>query len=387
MTMAVRNWRVDERPDAIRVSADVGDTNLWFTLPPGTRAPEAADSFCAMALIPAMALGEDLDLSALPPLTAGYVERLEAVQEIWACWNPFLRHVEIRSSAGDAPPVAAAGTVAFFSGGIDAVFTALARRPVLDRLVLINGFDFSMSPDEFTAALTRTSRLADALGLPLATIETNWIQFTRHHGIARNTTFGSCLAALGLALASERVIIGSSNSYARLTPMGSHPILDPLWSNGATSVEHHGSHATRNEKLMTIADHPELLRELWVCHVNPVANCGTCPKCLRFRLALALLGKERLAFPGVTDDPAVAWCGVIRYRSERAFLPEMIALARARGRDDVARRLIRAERGVRMRGFLRDVDTLFLGGALHRRTATAEASDLYPWGRGPLPES
>ena len=104
MTMVVRNWRVDEAPGGFRVSADVGDMNVWITLPGDVPPRAAADAFCAIALLPAMARGEDLDLTDMPPLSAGYIERLDPVQEIWNCWNPVLRRIEIRAGIGAPLP-------------------------------------------------------------------------------------------------------------------------------------------------------------------------------------------------------------------------------------------------------------------------------------------
>lgn len=387
MALVVRNWRIDREADGTRLSADIGDMNVWFRLPAGIAVSEAGDSFLAVALLPAMAAGADLDLTALPPVSSVLVARLGEMQEIWTSWNPLLQRVTVRANEHSWNAPAMPGGAAFFSGGVDALFTALERRADLDRLVLINGFDFKMSAEIFATARARVARQADRVGLPLVAVETNWIDFTRRHRIARVTSYGSGLAGVALALAPERMIIASSNSYARLAPSGSHPLLDPLWSTAATRVEHHGCHARRDEKLQVIAGHPELLHELWVCHQDPVKNCGACPKCLRLRLSLWLLGKDQFAFPGATGDPVAAWCGVAHYRSERLYFEDLIWLARASGRDDVARRLTRTARQLRWRGLARTADALFLGGAIsRRRSRTDETPDLLPWGTGPYPE-
>jgi hypothetical protein len=279
------------------------------------------------------------------------------------------------------------GTAAFFSGGVDALYTAMQRQPVLDALVLINGFDFKVESDVFARARARTARQAERFGLPLLAVETNWIDFTRHHRIARNTSFGCALAAIALALAPERMIIASSNSYARLVPSGSHPILDPLWSSDATQIEHHGCHARRDEKLLAVLERPELVPDIWVCHADPVINCGQCAKCRRLRLSLWLLGQDQLVFPGAAGDPVEEWCKSARYRSERLFFQDMIAMANQRGHAAAARRLSHVDRSVRLRKLLFTVDELFLGGAIARhRQRGDEPVDLMPWGAGPYPE-
>ena len=385
MTMVVRNWRIDGS-DTKRVSADIDGMNVWITLPPGLHPAETGDAFLAIALLPAMAAGEDLDLTAIPPVSPGVMERLEVTQDVWTCWNSFLHRVDVRTGTAAPAPASMRGTAAFFSGGVDALYTAMQRRPVLDSLVLINGFDFSVGPDVFARARARTERQADRLGLPLLTVETNWIDFTRHHLIARNTSFGCALAAIALALAPERMIIASSNSYARLVPSGSHPVLDPLWSSDATTIEHHGCHARRDEKLQAVLERPELVPDIWVCHADPVINCGRCAKCRRLRLSLWLLGQDQLVFPGLPGDPVDEWCKSARYRSERLFFQDMIAMATQRGHAAAARRLARVDRSVRLRKFLFTADQHFLGGAIARRRRGDEAVDLMPWGAGPYPE-
>ena len=388
MTLVVRNWRMDHESNGTRISADVGDMNVWFRIPPGVAAAETGDAFLAVALIPAMALGADLDLTALPPVSSELLGRLGDIQDIWTSWNPLMHRIAVRANQRASSAATMAGSAAFFSGGVDALFTALERRADLDQLVFINGFDFNMSADVFAAARARVARQTALLGMPLVAVETNWIEFTRRHRIARATSFGSALAGVALLLAPERMVIASSNTYARLAPAGSHPLLDPLWSTGATQVEHHGCHARRDEKLMAIAQHPEFLPELWVCHRDPVKNCGTCPKCLRLRLSLWLIGKDQLAFSGASGDPVGAWCRVADYRSERTFLADLIWMAQDCGRDDVVRRLNATAQRLRRRGLMHLADAAFLGGAISRlRSRAGETPDLSPRGIGPYQES
>ena len=387
MTLVVRNWCVDHQSNGTRVSADVGDMNVWFRIPPGVAAAETGDAFLAVALIPAMALGAGLDLTALPPISSELLGRLGDIQDIWTSWNPLMHRIDVRANQRPSRAATMSGGAAFFSGGVDALFTALERRADLDRLVFINGFDFNMSADVFADARARVARQAALLGMPLIAVETNWIDFTRRHRIARSTSFGSGLASVALLLAPERMVIASSNTYARLAPAGSHPLLDPLWSTGAMQIEHHGCHARRDEKLMTILKHPEFLQDLWVCHHDPVKNCGACPKCLRLRLSLWLFGKDRLAFPGTSGDPLGAWCRVAHYRSERTFLADLIWMAQDCGRDDAVRRLNATAQRLRLRGLGHLADAALFGGAVSRfRRRAGETPDLSPRGIGPYQE-
>ncbi len=387
LPLVVRNWRIDHESNGTRVSADVGDMNVWFRIPPGVAAAETGDAFLAVALIPAMALGAGLDLTALPPISSELLGRLGDIQDIWTSWNPLMHRIDVRANQRPSRAATMSGGAAFFSGGVDALFTALERRADLDQLVFINGFDFNMTADVFAVARARVARQAALLGMPLVAIETNWIDFTRRHRIARTTSYGGALAGVALLLAPERMVIASSYTYARLVPNGSHPLLDPLWSTGTTQIEHYGCQARRNEKLMAIVKHPEFLQELWVCHRDPVKNCGTCPKCLRLRLSLWLVGKDQLAFPAASGDPVAAWCRVAHHHSERSYLADFTLMAHECGRDDAVRRLNATAQRLRLRGLGHLADAALFGGAISRiRRRGSETPDLLPSGIGREPE-
>ena len=181
--------------------------NVWFRIPPGVAAAETGDAFLAVALIPAMALGAALDLTALPPVSSELLGRLGDIQDIWTSWNPLMQRIDVRANQRPSSAATMSGGAAFFSGGVDALFTALERRADLDQLVFINGFDFNMSAEVFANARARVARQAALLGMPLVAVETNWIDFTRRHRIARTTSYGGVLAGVALLLAPERMVI------------------------------------------------------------------------------------------------------------------------------------------------------------------------------------
>src|SRR5690606_5895334 len=111
--------------------------------------------------------------------------------------------IRIRCNVTEPEP-AGAGSATFFSGGIDGLHAVLAGGAPDERLIFINGFDFDSPPEIFAAAVERVTRLSRKLDRRLDTIETNWIRFTRHHRLARLTTFASFLSAVGHLLASGR---------------------------------------------------------------------------------------------------------------------------------------------------------------------------------------
>ena len=384
--LVVRQWRSEQGAGQRTIRAVVGEVSVWFRAPDEIPLATTGDPWLAVGLLPAMALGTPLDLRDMPPLSPRLLAALPVIQDIWVNWNPLLRRVEVLANSGTPRP---AGTEcwSFFSGGVDATFSALERADGLTRLVCINGFDFMMTSEAWATTLARVSTLGIRLGVPVLGIETNWIELTRHHRLSRAMSHGGCLVAVAHLLAPREMIVAASNSFARLTPWGTHPLLDPLWSTETTTMTHHGNYATRADKVAHIAGRPELLGALWVCHVNPERNCGECAKCCRTRAMLALVGQDRPAFPDAKGDPIAQYARVVAQGSEQVYLPETIALARHQGRHDAARILERAGLRLRLRHLLREADDVLLGGRIaglkHRHDTP---TDLWPWGRGPVPE-
>ena len=100
---------------------------------------------------------------------------------------------------------------------------------------------------------------------------------------ARPVTERRC-ASIGDALGEgfTEVNIASTYDWDHLFPWGSHPELDPLWSNGKVLLAHDGCEATRLDKTRLVSEHPIALETLRVCYENPdsLYNCGRCRKCL-----------------------------------------------------------------------------------------------------------
>jgi 7-cyano-7-deazaguanine synthase in queuosine biosynthesis len=384
--LVIKQWRSELSAGQGTVRADVGGIEVWFRAPDAFPLAASGDPWLAVGLLPAMALGATLDLRDLPPLSPKLLAALPTIQDIWTQWNPQIHRIEVLANSG---PAAApnAERMCFFSGGVDATFSALARAESLTRLVFVNGFDFAMSPGSWAAALARVESLGTKLGIPVLGVETNWIELTRHHRISRGMSHGGCLMGVAHLLAPAEMIVAASNSYARLAPWGTQPVLDPLWSTEATAITHHGASATRAEKVEVVARHPGLLGELWVCHEAAERNCGDCVKCRRTRATLALVGVDSLAFPDAKGDPIRRYAQVIANGLEQVYLPEIIALAQRVGRHDAVKTLTRAGLRLRLRLLLREADDVFLGGRLSGFKRRHEApADLRSHGLGPLPE-
>jgi hypothetical protein len=209
--------------------------------------------------------------------------------------------------------------ISYFSGGVDGTYTALRQREQIDQAVLLRGIDMQLENTElWTAARAATHRLATHLQLPLLTVASN-IRFMGHHyGLKWASHYqGAGLAAIGHLLGAREVLIAATSSLADLTPYGSHPLTDPLWSSATTRFVHEGA-VPRTEKIRLISADPVVMDVLRVCWQDAGYNCGRCGKCLRTRLALHLLGVASPTFPGTLD-----WGAVDRIRlgdpSEWAF--------------------------------------------------------------------
>jgi hypothetical protein len=382
-TLAITNYHRANHPATI--SATVGGFDVWFRSRGLTQAPERGDAFLAVALIPAMYAGMDIDLLQLPPVSATLLAKLDLIQEIWTSWNPELRRVTIRANVAPDQHGTSDRTATFFSGGVDAVYAVLAGGGPREQLVFINGFDFAMTPTDWATATARVERLANLLGGEFETVETNWIAFTRSHRIARSTSHGGCLVAVAHLLAPARMTISSSNSWGRLTPWGTHPLVDPLWSSDLTAIRHFGSDALRAEKVAAIAVRPELLDDLWVCHNDPLVNCGQCTKCSRTMAVLRVLDAPMRGFSTHEGDPIAQYLEAVPRTWEKIYLNELRLMVERQGNNpELLREIDATYRKLSRRVAIRELRTRLFPTV---RRATRQTIDLRPWGLGPVPDS
>lgn len=278
------------------VSANVDGFRLRFRVPDAYELSRAGDPFLACALLPAMATGRPLVVEAGLPVSAVLLRNTSTLQEIFHSWNPRLRVIPVSATTSLAE-VLNAGGMSFFSGGVDSTYTLLKNVATIDRAVFIQGLDFTPEDAGFSAAVQRNADFVRTFGVELLPVETNHYEFGYRYGLSRNLTHGSCLGALALVLGFQTVYVPASDPYRRLFPLGSHPLTDPLWSNGAVSIIHDGCEAGRTTKLRSICAHEAVRAGLHVCFEKPNENCGRCTKCLRTMIALRSLGVSAPALP------------------------------------------------------------------------------------------
>jgi hypothetical protein len=297
-TLTISQPRIERKDGRITVSSLIRapdeDKDLWFCGPAEALSVTGADAFLIAMLTTAMRRGLRVVVEA--DISPRLLAATSRIQDILCSWYPELSRVAIDAPARTGDPVApATGTAAFFSGGVDSLYTTYKHLDQITALVLVHGFDMPLANVSLRARASESlARAARLLGKPLVEVETNSRELTNRHASWTYHQFGPALASVAVLLGgcAGKVLVPASETYAHLDPCGSHPLLDPLWSTETVAVEYDGGEATRNEKVAAIARHPEILPMLRVCWENRdnSYNCGRCEKCIRTMIHLQAAG-------------------------------------------------------------------------------------------------
>ncbi len=299
-----------ERPGWVRLCAEVvyEDPSLasevyWFEV------REKYKSFLSdtgnpwlVCLAPlAMALGEPLKI--VRPVDRTLLANVYERMRIWKCWYPRLTMIRIEAELLEHPIENAGKTCSFFSGGVDAFFTALyydrtpdplVRIPIED-LVNVWGFDIPLANAEAHEEIAKVfRRSAEDLGKELIEVATNLRETQLEKKINwEYLNVSPALASVALALEKryKKALISSAGGYLVLCPDGTSALLDPLSSTQRLQVVHAGAAFSRVQKTEYIAPFEVVQRSLHVCfHIQSEKNCGRCIKCYRTMTTLETLG-------------------------------------------------------------------------------------------------
>jgi len=343
---------------------ELSDT-LWFRVPAAWRdwlspGPEPA---AASLLMLAMALGEDLELAQpIRPLTH---YGLGQCLDFFHLWFP-QKLGRIRVTAPAYAPAGRAGgraVVSCFSGGVDSFHTVYdhlgdaAPNPAyaLTHLFFAHGFDIPIDDPSYEEVAAECEALASGWKLELIRLATNVRAFLDPH-VPWVTSHGMAIAGCALLLSGgvRTFMIPSTNRQSLLfLPCGSNPVTDPVLGTETMQIVHYGCHRSRIGKIRDIAHRAEAQQYLRVCwqNVEGVRNCGTCEKCLKVMMPLALEGVlERFTgFPPLPPwdriDPACFTpFDPSKYDPEQSYAEELRALAIERGAPEIEAALRRAER-------------------------------------------
>jgi len=280
---------------SVRLRWDSGEFRLSFHVPADAATPaDDWSPYLAATLLVAMRRHEDLELEG--PVSPRLLRRSEVIQSVYEAWDPDARRCRVLAG-GDAPArPRAPGIACFFSRGVDSTYSAVAERiepGPLTHLVFSDRFLPMQHRDVRADEARRTRAAADAIGLPLLVVSTNY-RFLSDVFISWEDAHGAALAAIALLLGGKigHVVVPSWADYAGLGACGTSPLLDPLWSTEAIELEHDRTELSRTAKLAWLArKRPELLRDLKVClRDNRSDNCGRCRKCLWTMVCLQAAG-------------------------------------------------------------------------------------------------
>ncbi|PCJ27265.1 MAG: hypothetical protein COA96_03520 [SAR86 cluster bacterium] len=294
--MKISCYKHQEFEDSQLISANIDGLELWFRFPK-TFEHDCGDAspLVVASLIPAMLLGEDIELSDELFISPLLFSNLTALQEIYCSWNPIFKHINIRARLQE-PVARRSGKACFFSGGVDGSYSLLQHSDSIDYAVLVNGFDFNMDDATWRVMIARNEHLAKSLGITLIPVETNFKYFTSAFGIARQCNFGAVLICIGQIIGFDVLYIAAGLTYRNILPDGSHVLTDPLWTTESTAIIHTGMEADRRAKIEKISENEIALSNLWVCWKDPSANCGECDKCMRTYIALRICGIDNFEF-------------------------------------------------------------------------------------------
>ncbi len=238
------------------------------------------------------------------------LRNLEELQLAWRIWKPEIyKKIEIIPDRVDNSHKIAREekAIAAFSGGVDAMFTALRHTKILPKsigyplqsLLMVHGFDVDVyNFTAFEQLVSRIKPFVDDLNVELRMVRTN----------SRDLKIQDWDDSFALELAGclhmysdefEFGIIGSSEAYdALVMPLGSTPATDYLMSGEVFSIIHDGAGFSRTDKVAEVKNHQVACETLKVCWAgaNQSGNCGKCEKCVRTQM--------NFLATGATSNPA-----------------------------------------------------------------------------------
>ena len=400
--MRIENFRKEQEDNLVRIVAtliwedrDRPSQDLYFE----TTAEYGDDLFCnpnsflLACALPAMRYGEKriaIDAPICPELKDG----LNTAMNYLIQWHGDPRQVitieaPLQSQASFPHKSPRAGCL--FSGGIDALamlrdnhlnFAPEHPRYIQDGILVygvLNGED-KFDPS-FQNVINAISTTAQNAGINLIQVNTNANAHLRDldsdYSFWRFEYHGSFLAAIAHAFSPRLTTVSIASTYdiAHLEPWGSHPLLDPLYSNTDVKIRHENVSLSRLEKTKLVGEWDVALQNLRVCNEKESYsqgnyNCGKCEKCVRTMTALLALGllEKTSTFreKEVSKELLLETCYLIDSYEENCYL-ELIEPLKQIGRDDLVdavKQIIIRYQEKDFKGLIKRFDRAFLNGNL-----------------------
>lgn len=310
---------------------------LWFRFPEALSPylTDRYDPFLA-ALLP-LAMKTKSRLILRGPTSKRLMAQSRQIMKIFSGWYEDLIPIDIQARSIHVNSNKSKAVASFFTCGVDSFYTVLnnmeryENESKISHLIFVHGFDIKINNQYlFDIVKNEITAVAKSLNLDPVFVSTNLRKITDPHTRWLEHQFGAALASVGLCMTSffRSIYIPSSVAFSDLFSEGSHPIVDPLWSNEHTQFIHDGNEANRYQKVQwQLSKSESAMNYLRVCWKNPdnVYNCGNCAKCLRTKIDLILAGAlERC---GTLDDDfnIKRYAAIVRENPvERNMLGEII---------------------------------------------------------------
>lgn len=321
--------------NTIRVEISIDSYLLWYEIPNNFFNGNIADSALCASLIPSMFKGEDIIIDDDLHVSECLYARLKEFQIIFSHWFPAqFRPVNIIAKTKPSTYLSSASHGSFFSGGVDSLYT-LVSQPDISHMIFIHGIDMQLENiEQFEQVKKANEEIAAHYAKNLITVISNVRQYITSHGFSWSYGQGGGLSSVAHLLGLTRVYIPASDSYLALHSLGSHPVIDSMWSTERCDFIHHGM-LRRSDKTRIIAQDQFATDRLRVCWMDNGYNCGTCFKCLRTMTTLNLLGIKSKAFPEL--DTQKLKSVPLYQESEIQYLEENLELATKNNRKEFIR--------------------------------------------------
>lgn len=305
------------------------------------------------AMLPlASSIGEDIEL--LIPVDALLFENAQGVLSIWQDWYPELKRVSIHCPIKNWETQATKKTAAFFSGGIDSFFTISRRLPVnnygiptvgkVDDLLTVWGFDVRAHEEyQFLKLEEMLKKSANSMGLNHFSVRTNLRDLEKQIPFKDMwRRLGQCAGLGFVSLILEKryssTVLGSTKAYGHLTPWGTHPLVDVLFSTSNLRIEHDGACFSRDQKTDLVAKFPPAHKSLHVCFAIGERNCSQCDKCYRTMMTFDALGHREImrdAFDWSKYKVKNIKKFFIKSQGDEIYGNDIIGVAKLNGREDI----------------------------------------------------
>lgn len=364
--MRVTELQKEEQDQQVSISARViwencnqPERRVYISTSPeyGSSLDLNPNAFVVGCLLPAMRLGEKR-FALEGEICSSLRENLDTVMGIMEFWSQGqMKPIPIEADLAEGPlyenkPPRAA---MFMSGGMDSLASLCKNRLnfsphhpayVKDCLIL-HGFDIGGVIERgpkyhvFERARQRLAPVAEEAGVELIPVYTNLRHLFDEREFWLNRYYSAVLSAAAHAFAPrfDLVYIASGLDFPKLSPCGSHPLLDPEYSSYDLRLKHAHTELSRLEKIRLVAAWDTALQNFRVCLANKPDqyNCGVCEKCIRTMTGLLAAGALHRTRCFEADDvtPQILESVNIKDHHRAEFYHELLPALEKMGRLDL----------------------------------------------------